>query len=1052
MSSSEINSRDYWEGRFLENWDAAGGPEQTRFFAETALRLMPSWLVRELRVPGRSFLDVGCAEGEAAAWFKREFPGLDAAGVDFSAAAIEIARNRHLGLTFEVADIRGSLPEADIVFCSNVLEHFHDPGVVLGRLAEAAKRHLVVVVPGWELQRHHEHHVTFFLDSFPFAQSDLALTHVQAINCARIDPQQWPGYQILVVYSKLEAIVQSGPTAVDFVRAGAMPGLSGDDLRDLSMHEEVFRTLGSVGADCVLNASIASVDAAVQALAQRQEAIVYNSRVEILQALEGVAVATRDGFHAQADDRDRDRQRFEAYTTHLEERLRQAEGGLAVAHDQRRDLESRLVAEIERRVASESACTAALEDVEFSRRRVSELQADLHAVESELALSRQRGAELQADLHAAESELALSRQRGAELETALHGAESELALSRQRGAELQADLHAAESELALSRQRVTELEVDLHGAKSELVFSRQRGGDLESSLQLMEQELASSKELAASVTVELREIEVRLAATTRSVGYLRALLNEKDSEMKRIEKAVEDLSTQFGVIAHELERQGYERSMDISRLRSECAGLQAAIAILEEDRARFVALAGRYRDHLLAVHSSASWRATSPLRGLKSIVTGSDAAAPIEFLPSPLVVVPSTLAPPIESVSAMQFPEIPKFVCVDTDPWEPLGRDISWEEFNERVLERRDQYRGVYIQELVIDWNVPLYQRPQHIASAMARLGCLVIYRTDNWGGDDVNGFREVAKNVWITNSTMTDAIEGAVRSIYSTAYAHQPGAFETRPKSSVLVYEYIDHIDPQISGEPENIARLVAMKDWAFGGGVDVIVASAKVLEAEAIAAAGSDNVILVQNGVDTRHYRSPAQGSVAVPESLVEFRGRYRTIVGYFGAIAPWLWYDAVRELVENRPDLGFVFIGPDYYRGVDRLPTDDNVLYMGTVDYKVLPGHARFFDVCFIPFEPGEIAKTTSPLKLFEYFALEKPVVVTSDMLECVAHAEVFHGRSATEFSDAIDAAVAVKDDESFKRRLAQLADENDWDRRAEAFARAFDVLKAKAQGAV
>jgi hypothetical protein len=138
----------------------------------------------------------------------------------------------------------------------------------------------------------------------------------------------------------------------------------------------------------------------------------------------------------------------------------------------------------------------------------------------------------------------------------------------------------------------------------------------------------------------------------------------------------------------------------------------------------------------------------------------------------------------------------------------------------------------------------------------------------------------------------------------------------------------------------------------------------------------------------------------------------------------------------LVEARPDLGFVFIGPDCYGGVEKLPKAENVQYLGTVDYKILPAYARQFDICFIPFAPGEIAKTTLPLKLFEYFALEKPVVVTSEMFECVAFKEVFSGDSASTLSQAIDAAVQVKNDAAFKKRLAALAEENDWEARAKA----------------
>ncbi|MBX3303221.1 MAG: glycosyltransferase [Nitrospira sp.] len=348
------------------------------------------------------------------------------------------------------------------------------------------------------------------------------------------------------------------------------------------------------------------------------------------------------------------------------------------------------------------------------------------------------------------------------------------------------------------------------------------------------------------------------------------------------------------------------------------------------------------------------------------------------------------------------------------------------------MLAQRNSYKGVFIQEAVIDWNVPLFQRPQHIAAALGRLGYLVIYKTFNLDGDNVDGFREVAKNVWLTNKNHVNKLENVVRLVCSTDFVHTPDLLLSNRKSGLLIYDYIDRIDPQITGA-DSIQRLIALKDFAFSGGADYIVASARQLEAEAVEAVGRDKVILIQNGVDARHYRDPTHETTDLSPDFVAFKSQYSNVVGYFGAIAPWLWYEAIAELVERRKDLGFVFIGPNYTGGLDHLPTSENVLYLGVVEYNVLPAYGRQFDVCIIPFAPGEIARTTSPLKLFEYFALEKPVVVTSEMVECVAFKEVFSGDSATAISQAIDKAITVKADPELKRRLAQLADENGWDER-------------------
>lgn len=372
------------------------------------------------------------------------------------------------------------------------------------------------------------------------------------------------------------------------------------------------------------------------------------------------------------------------------------------------------------------------------------------------------------------------------------------------------------------------------------------------------------------------------------------------------------------------------------------------------------------------------------------------------------------------------------------------SKDISWNEFEINIISNRSAYKGVFIQEAVIDWNVPLYQRPQHISSALGRLGYLVIYRTNNWTRDNVDGFREVEKNVWITNRDEVNNLTGVIRSIYSTAYSNLPELIEKNGRKGISIYEYIDHIDPEISGEAENIKRLFNLKSFAFSGGVDFVIASAKQLYDEAVQAVGEDKVILIPNGVDAAHYRNLAHHQVELPNKLLEFREKYKVIVGYFGALAPWLWYDCIEELVAIRSDIGFIFIGPDYYGGAENLPKKCNVLRLDAIDYKILPAYAHKFDVCIIPFKPGEIAKSTSPLKLFEYFAMEKPVVVSADMRECTVYEEVFRGGSADELSKAIDEAVQIKDDKYFKEKLRNLADKNDWSQRAKVFEICFEEL--------
>ena len=368
--------------------------------------------------------------------------------------------------------------------------------------------------------------------------------------------------------------------------------------------------------------------------------------------------------------------------------------------------------------------------------------------------------------------------------------------------------------------------------------------------------------------------------------------------------------------------------------------------------------------------------------------------------------------------------------------------DMPWTVFESRFLSRRDIYKGVFVQNPVIIWNARLFQRPQQMALALGRLGYLVIYKTPDSTLDKVTGVRNVAPNVYLVNAESFDFIEDAVYSTYSTRSAH---AFDEIDKSNScfrVIYEYVDEIDPVITGK-ETINHLIEEKRIAFNENkYDFIVATARELADEAVKATNPNKVLYVPNGVDCWHYRNPLHNNMSLPNDLLKFRESYENIVGYFGAIAPWLWYDEIKKLVNNRPDLGFVFIGPDYSgREVARLPRAENVLWLDTVSYDILPAYASRFDVCFIPFEPGRIAHTTSPLKLFEYFALEKPVVATSQLYECTAFDVVFAGDGAESWSAAIDNAISFKSNIAFKDRLARLADENSWDNRARSLEKVF-----------
>src|SRR5438552_4339503 len=102
-------------------------------------------------------LDLGCGQGDFLREAGQRLPSAQLAGVDGSAAGLELARERAPSARFFRADLAGSdpLPSeldgfATHIVCSEVLEHLDDPALALRKAAPALAPggQLVVTVPG----------------------------------------------------------------------------------------------------------------------------------------------------------------------------------------------------------------------------------------------------------------------------------------------------------------------------------------------------------------------------------------------------------------------------------------------------------------------------------------------------------------------------------------------------------------------------------------------------------------------------------------------------------------------------------------------------------------------------------------------------------------------------------------------------------------------------------------------------------------------------------------------------------------------------------------
>ncbi len=178
------------------------------------------------------------------------------------------------------------------------------------------------------------------------------------------------------------------------------------------------------------------------------------------------------------------------------------------------------------------------------------------------------------------------------------------------------------------------------------------------------------------------------------------------------------------------------------------------------------------------------------------------------------------------------------------------------------------------------------------------------------------------------------------------------------------VIYDLIDDWSTSLGGDwysPE-VERAIIEKS-------DVLTATAPVL-AERLREWSGREVHLLPNAVNDRlfdpgrWYPRPAD----LPQAA------WRMI--YVGALwGEWFDWDLLLRLADAYPEAAVVVIGD--YRG--QCPeARANLHFLGLKAQRDLPAYLAYSDVAIIPWKVNEITRATSPLKVYEYLAMHKPVV--------------------------------------------------------------------------
>lgn len=303
----------------------------------------------------------------------------------------------------------------------------------------------------------------------------------------------------------------------------------------------------------------------------------------------------------------------------------------------------------------------------------------------------------------------------------------------------------------------------------------------------------------------------------------------------------------------------------------------------------------------------------------------------------------------------------------------------------QRLPTSRKALRDIYIFAMVPYFDIGGGQRSAQLAKTFDKMGYAVhyVHAYDSTDAGERDAYIPAVRHVHVKNLSPRDIIgelRGAPVFVFEAPHKDFEPYLDLAAKIHArVIYEHIDNWDTSLGSFFFSIDTLNHFLRCA-----DVIVATTRLLceriadymQSDPTLSARADEVEYVANAVDSdlfdhsRAYTLPADLVKGAPTLL------------YYGSLwGKWFDWDLIRQVADRCPNCSINLIGD--YQPVEKLvhTLPENVHFLGPRKQTELPPYLAHCDFALLPFKNDEIGKYVSPLKIFEYVSMDKPVLSTA-----------------------------------------------------------------------